>query len=371
MKKTGLILLLIPMLFALLTVPFSAQSVDEILDKTEEETDYRSFLEAIPEECNELFESWGIDLSSQAPAPDLEKLFLMLLGLLWGVISEYFPLLTIGIGLILLFRLITTICHENSRLVESLGYLAVISSGIYSFSVIERLLACLTTVTEQCASFLTAALPVIGAAQIWSGSQSSATILSATLPVILTILSSAVSSVFYPLCWFCYAASLSGFYRDRVSLRPLVSSVKKFCTRGVEILSGLSVGVFCVQRAAIASADSVARRGVRFALVQMIPMAGGSLTEGMEIIYACGKSISGRIGVIAVLSLAALYATPCILGFFFVFLFSFLSSAGTLPGASLLTDFFADVKDTFSMMTGFAVCSLVVLSSALLLLTGG
>ncbi|MBO5248114.1 MAG: hypothetical protein J6B54_02315 [Clostridia bacterium] len=371
MKKTVIRWILIPILFLSLSLSLSAQTVDEVLDKTEEETGYASFLEAIPEESVRFFEEYGIDLSSDAPAPALSKIVKMFLSVFFLLLSEHLPLLTTGMATLLLFKLLFTLCSKNQRLMESLGYLSVVSSGVYSFAVIESLLSALTEITEQTASFLTAALPVISAARVWSGSQQGASVISATLPLILTVLSSVVTTLYYPLCWFCYAASLSGFFRNQISLRPIISSVKKFCIRGVEILSGLSVGVFCVQRAAVASSDTVARKGVRFALLQLLPLAGGSLTEGIETVYACGRSLCGKIGVISVLAVAALFATPCIMGFFFVFLYSFLSSAGSFLGVGLLSDFYGDIKDTFSMMTCFSVCSLVVVSSALLLLTGG
>lgn len=371
MKKMLLFFLLIPLLISIFSLTFSSEEIKDILDKTEDATGYGTFFEMIPQESLDLFEKYGIDLSSDAPTPGLSHTFSMILSVFVSVISEYLPLLTVGIAILLLFKLFSALCRENDRLLASLGYLTVISSGVYSFSVIEHLLASLTEITEQAASFLTAALPVITAAQVWSGSQSGASVISATLPVILTILSSCVSALYYPLCWFCYAASLSGFFRDRISLRPLISSVKKFCTRGVEILSGLSVGVFCVQRAAVVSSNTVARNGARFALLQVLPLAGGALTDGIETVYACGKSICGKVGVICVLVVAVLFATPCILGLFFVFLYSFLSSSGSFFGVDLLADFYADIKDTFAMMTSFAVCSLVVVSSALLLLTGG
>ncbi len=371
MKKTFMFCLLFPLLISVFSYSFSSEEINDILDKTEEETGYGSFFQMIPQESLELFERYEIDLSADAPSPGLSQVLLTVLSLFVSILSEHLPLLTTGIAILLLLKLFSSLCRGNDRLLESLGYLTVISSGVYSFSVIEHLLASLTEITEQSASFLTAALPVISAAQVWSGSQSGASVVSVTLPVILTILSSAVSALYYPLCWFCYAASLSGFFRDRISLRPVISSVKKFCTRGVEILSGLSVGVFCVQRAAVSSVNTVARKGARFALLQVLPLAGGALTDGIETVYACGKSICGKVGVVCVLVVAVLFATPCVLGLFFVFLYSFLSSVGSLLDVPLLVDFYTDIKDTFAMMTSFSVCSLVVVSSALLLLTGG
>ncbi len=371
MKKKSILILLIPVFLTWFSLPFLGEETSDILEQTEQAVDYAAFFDAIPQDCLDFLESHGIDLSDEAPAPGLAHTVKTVLSLFFSVFTEYLPLLSVGLLLLILFRVLAAVCPSNGGLIQSIGYLTVIANGVYSFSVIETLLSSLTEVAQQSASFLTAALPVLCASQVWSGSPEGATVVSATLPVVLTVLSSAVSALYYPLCWFCYAASLSGFYRSSVSLRPLVASVKKFCIRGVEILSGLSVGVFCVQRAAVASANTVTRKGVRFALVQMLPFAGGALTDGIETVYACGRSICGKLGVICVLVVGVLFATPCIVGLLFVFLYSLLSSIGTSLGGSLLTDFFADIKDTFAMMTCFAVCSLVVVSSAMLLLTGG
>lgn len=370
MKKTLKILLFLPWLISLFSLSFSAENVTEIFDSVQQEIGYGSFFESIPEESLEFFETYGIDLSPDAEVPGFSKTLNIVCSVFLAVLSEHLPLLFTGIAVLLLFKLFTSFCRGKDRLTESLAYLTVISSGVYSFAAIEGVLTSLTEISQRISSFLTAALPVVCSAQVWSGSSQGAGVISAVLPAVFTVISSLITAFYYPLCWFCYAASLSGFFRERISLRPLVLSVKKICTRGVEILSGLSVGVFCVQRAVLASANTVARRGVHFALAQILPMAGAALSNGIETVYACGKSLSGKIGVLCVLTVAAMFVVPCILGLIFVTLYSFLSSMGSLLEIPLLADFYADIKDTFAMMTSFAVCSLIVLSSAILLLTG-
>ena len=110
---------------------------------------------------------------------------------------------------------------------------------------------------------------------------------------------------------------------------------------------------------------------MRFALSQMLPMAGTALASGLESVYACGKSLSGKIGVIAIIVLAVSFSTPCIMGFMLVAIFSFLSSFASTLGVENLSLFYGDVKDIFAMLASFTVCALVVLSSGLLLLSGG
>ncbi len=372
MKKRFYIILVLPIVIAVASVSASAASdPHEISDAVEDAVGYESFLEALPEECVSLLEEYEIDLSSSAPAPGLMQVIFLIVARFFSLLSSYVPLFSVGIVLILVLKLLSSVAPGEGRTVEALGYLSVVSSGVYSFAVIEELLASLTEVTEQTASFMTAALPVLSAARIWAGENAGAATVSASFPVVLTLMSSAVSALYYPLCWFCYAASLSGFVRGQLALRPVVSSVKKICVRGVEILSGLSVGVFCVQRAASASADSLAVKGARFALIRLLPLAGNALTDGLETVYSCGRSVSGRVGVVCVIAVAILFVTPCVLGVFLVFLYSMLASVAAVLKVPLLEDFYGDVKDTFAMMTSFAVCSLVVLSSGLLILSGG
>lgn len=372
MKNGFYIILFLPIVIALASVSASAASDPyEVSDVVREAVGYESFLEALPEECLDLLEEYEIDLSSDTPAPGFMQVISLLVARFFALLSNCVPLFSVGIVLIFVLKILSSVAPGEGRAVEALGYLAVISSGIYSFAVIEELLASLTEVTEQTASFMTAALPVLSAARVWAGETAGSATVSASFPVVLTMMSSAVSALYYPLCWFCYAASLSGFFRGQISLRPLVSSVKKICVKGVEILSGLSVGVFCVQRAASASADSLAVKGARFALIRLLPLAGNALTDGLETVYACGRSVSGRVGVVCVIAVAVLFVTPCVLGVFLVFLYSTLASAAAVLRVPLLEDFYGDVKDTFAMMTSFAVCSLVVLSSGLLILSGG
>lgn len=371
LQKKGKILFLI-FVFLILFSDFSlASAPSDQLSAMEEQVGYSDFLQTIPSECLDWLESFGVDLSAETSFPGLVDIFAFCWSYGLSVLREYLPLLSIGIALLLFLKLVSAYSFGSSRLVESLGFLTAVTSGVYSFSVIQTLFSALTQAVSQASAFLTASLPVAMSARLWSGSPSASTVLSLSLPPILSVMSTFVSSLYHPLCLFCYAASLCGFFRGELSLRPMVSGVRRFCVRGVGIVSGLSVGVFCIQKAAAASGDSVARRGIRFALAQILPIAGGALTDGVETVYACGRALSGKIGVICVLVLFSLFVFPCLLGFLLMALYSLLSSVGGLFDVPLLTDFYGDVKDTVAVLTSFAVCSLTVLSSAMLLMMGG
>lgn len=370
MKKIGLFTIFFCVFVIITSVIFSAEAID-IQENAEEIVGYASFLEAIPDEVKEFAREYGFDLENETAVPPFSVFFKIVISLFLDGLMTNLPLVSFGFALILIFKLLSALTPDQKGGVEGLGFLTVVSSGIYSFSVIETLLRSLTSVSSRVSSFFTAALPVITYSQVLAGEPERSLMISATLPFVLLVISTFITSVFYPLCWFCYAASLLGFSRSGVSLRPFVCSVKKYCTKGVEIVSGLAVGVFCIQRASAGVIDSMTRKGAKFAFARLIPVAGSTLSDGLETIYACGQSIRGRVGVVSVLVLLGMFVAPCISGLIFTFLYSFLSSVSQSFGVPVLSDFFADVKDTFSMMTCFSLCSMIVLSSGLLILLGG
>lgn len=368
-KNAGRLSLIFALLFCCsLSARAQSESFDGIYSHVKDQIGYDGLFDALPREIADLLELYGED---EIPSSDLHDLVRAAFSEILTQASDHVPLFSSGLILLLLLKLLSTVSSGSERLIDALTYLAVISSGVHSFYSVNGILAQLETVGEKTTSLVTAALPVLSAAQIWAGDSQGAAVLSSVLPVILTLLSAAVSSFYYPLCRFFYAASISGFFRDRMSLRPILSTVKRGCVRGVEVLSGLSVGVFFVRRAAASAANSATRRSLRFALLRLLPVAGGALTDGIETVYACGKSLCGRVGVICVVSFWSLYAAPCLTGLLLMILYSWLATFGEVLRVPALTEFFSDLRDVFAVVTSFSLCSAVILSSALLILTGG
>ena len=366
-KKAGRFLLPV-MLLLIFSVSAQAESFEDVYSRVEEAVGYDDFLSLLPDEISDLLDRYGEDPD---PLSDPWRTITHLRLILLRLASDAVPFFASGVLLLVLLKLLSALSVGHERLTDALTYLAVISSGAQSFYSVHGILEQLESVIEKTTSLVTAALPVLSAAQLWSGAAEGATALSAFLPSILTLLSAASSVLYVPLCRFFYAASFSGFFRDRMSLRPILSTVKHGCVRGVEVLSGLAVGVFFVRRASVSAANTAARRSLRFALLRLLPVAGGALTDGIETVYACGKSLCGRVGVICVISLWFYYAAPCLTGLVSMILYSSLATFGKVLGVPALTEFFSDLRDIFAVVTSFALCSAVVLSSALLILTGG
>lgn len=343
---------------------------DDPLANVEDAVEYEAFLDAIPPDTYDFMAECGLDPSVESPAPGLREVASFVLRVLASGIRETVPLFSVGIALLVLFKLLGAL-SVNPTLSGALAFLAVVSSGVYSFSAVERLLDSVSACAERSSSFLSAALPVLCSLQVWSGSPEGAAAIAASFPFSLAAISFLISAVFDPLCRFCFAASLLPFGRSPVSPAPLVSAIKRICVRGVELCSGIAVGVFCLQRLSVSSATVLSRRSTRLALSRLIPVAGGVLSDGLETVYSCGESLRGKVGVLCVMVFLSFFVVPCLLGLLLTLLYSVLASVGECLGVRVLGEFFSSLRDTVSIVASFSLCSLIVLSCGILLLLGG
>ncbi|MBQ1965942.1 MAG: hypothetical protein II348_04625, partial [Clostridia bacterium] len=152
MKKNVVFLLLIPLFLAFFSLSFFGEEENDWMVQVEEQVGYSAFYDAIPQETIAFWESYGLDLSEDSPAPTWETVITMAVSMFFSILSEYFPLFSVGIALLVLFRVLQGLCKSHEGLLESVGYLAVISNGAYSFSVMEALLSSLAEVSQQSSS---------------------------------------------------------------------------------------------------------------------------------------------------------------------------------------------------------------------------
>lgn len=364
MKKTFCFFAVFLLLFFGNGVFVRASSVDEMLPLVRDTVDFDMLESAVPDAVREVF-----SVSDGQNSPGISGIFRILFFAVGDVFSPWKRTLFVGIGLILLFRLICSL-SPNSADAEGLCFLVAVVGGIASFSAMEGMFLSLRETSEAISSFLTASLPVSVSLRILSGNPSGAAELSAAVPFLLQWIAFLIPAVFQPLCLFCFAASLTGFRRTAFTLRPLVSTVRKWAVRGVEFFSLVCVGILSVLRVSSGASDRL-RSAAKLALTDLIPVAGGFLSDGIQTAVDCAGSLCSQAGILSVLTVCALSVSPCVSAVLAQGVCGIFSSVSQSVGLDLLGDLFSQWQDVFAVMTSFTLCSSLVLCASLLMLTGG
>ena len=160
---------------------------------------------------------------------------------------------------------------------------------------------------------------------------------------------------------------------DRGGVGAVVSAVKKHYVLVLGLVTTLIIGVFALQTSFCAAADTMAMRGAKYAISNMVPVVGGVISGTLSVLRAGVGYAVGAVGMGAVITLLAIYAAPFLttllyrLGFTMALLFADL--LGVRSGKRILTSF-AGALDTLIALQGVAIV-IYVAESVIFIKLGG
>ncbi len=147
------------------------------------------------------------------------------------------------------------------------------------------------------ASFMNIIFPIMVTMLVVVGGGGSANIFSPYLAILSSAIVNGLNSVVIPIFFACFALSVVGSLSDDVKLDGVRKFLKTFC----DWLLGLGFGIFCTflagQSLMSASVDNVTIKATKFALSSYVPILGGYLSDGFDIVLASSVLIKNAVGV--------------------------------------------------------------------------
>ncbi|MBE6529412.1 MAG: hypothetical protein E7680_02265 [Ruminococcaceae bacterium] len=297
------------MLF-LVGILFSLCVFAEEKDPTETPPDeFRDFLSAIPEDVAELLPPGLFSEDTGEIAESLQEMsgfsnLSSLIGTLLGeLIGNYLPLFCTVVGLILLSAIFSAI--RASLKSEALGKAFSFASSLAllsaifaeSYGMVESVVAYFDRLNKLTAAFI----PLSGALWAIGGNVTAASASSAGLSVYLTILEETVGNSILPFCGFCMAFAVIGALDGNLRFGSLIGSLKKHYTIFLAGLMTILLAMLGFQTLLAAKNDSLAMRGAKFAVGNMVPVVGGSVSELLRTVSAGVSYLRGTLGICTVL----------------------------------------------------------------------
>ena len=357
MKRSFCILLF--SLFFLCAFPASASSVYEKEDfevtvpKEIEEYLPRDFLES---GVDDLYKSLDFDFFSEvgikliaAAVPKATKSFAQMLGLLLvaaclGALKESFA---------------------SSALKSTLSLVNMLCVAGAVFTVTETAFSLAETFISSLSTFLSVLLPVMTALMIAGGQVTTAAVMTGVISTALSVLETITAGTLFPLVRICLCLSavssvfgVSGVGNLVPMLRRIVSYVFGFVTLCLS-------AVLTFQSIITRSADSLAMRGIKFAVGSFVPFVGGAVNEALSTVMGgvgLIKASAGIVGAVSVCVLAALPVIQILLQKMFLELLVICASLLKLDGESRLL---SEMASFFGYMAAIMAISAVFFILAL------
>lgn len=335
----------------------------------EDETDdfgYSELEEYIPDDIRDDIPE-GL-LSGDADAEDLSA------GYIFDKIFEYakealFPsasLLSTLLGLTVISSSFELFSSEISggKMKKCVSEIAVLlaAARIFTFEleIMESVSALITVMT----TFSGAAAPVLASTELAAGNVSGAAVTSYGLFFFSSALELISSFVFVPLCRACLAlavvsaVSISGGAGNGVGY--VCGLIKRTFTSLLSAAAMIFSAVICCQTSLSSSSDTLASRGIKFAVGSSIPIVGGALGDaitttaaGISII----KSHAGTLGIVVLILTSApviinLFANGAVMGLAAV--------AANLLGVPRLASFYGEIKEISGLALAMTALSVTV-----------
>lgn len=198
--------------------------------------------------------------------------------------------------------------HLTSDEMSSL--LSTITSLVISVFLVSGLsnciLLCCSTI-KICSKFSFAFFSIFCVIVATSGG----TVTSLSVNTMLLILSQGLGYLaevlFLPLTNCFLALGICSSIRQELNIYSLVNTFKKIITALISLTSSVFVAILSFKTAVSSKADALGLRSARFAINTVVPLIGGTISEGLLSIQSYSSLVKSSVGVVGIIAIVGVF----------------------------------------------------------------
>lgn len=373
-KKRAVILLL-PLMLLCFSLKALCVENNELFDEQLEASGASELLDVLTRDELELLEKLGLDEINfdSVFSPSLRSVA----DLFWQIIrSEYkLPFETLGVAVMCVVALaaVSQFVPDGIRTSKTLGLTAGI---ITALSVVIPLSSCITRAVSAISlssGFVTALIPVLAAIITAGGKPALALTYNSLSFAAAQVVSSLGNGVIRPVIQVIMSLSIISSVSQSADISKIVEFAKKTAVFIMSLSATIFVTMLSLKGMLAASADTVAVRGIRFLIGNMIPVVGGAVSDAYQSIVGTLSLVKNTVGVFALAAVALInlpVITECVM---WVFSLNMLALLGDIFSQSGISSLFRAVSSAVVLLCVTVVLEMLVflLSVGLVLVIGG
>ena len=363
MKKTGEMICLVLLILVLCPSMLHAEehtdtwraeletpeSVREYLPLDFGELDAATLLDAFD---FRFFSEVGVRILTEA-IPEAARTFALLLGLL--LISA------------LLGAVRDTLSVPTLKTAMTLASVMCMAGAV--FSATETVFGFAEGYIESLSGFLRGVTPTMAAFMAASGKLSSASVVSSVILVALSLLEGIAAGVLFPLIRLALCLSVVSAVFGLTGVSGIVPYLRKIISYIFGFTAICLSAVLLFQNMIAKSADSLALRGVRFAIGSFVPFVGGAVNEALTTVVGGLNTIRTATGVVGAVIVGLLAAVPVIRILLYKMFLELLAFCGGLLGLSSETRLVSEVSSFFGYTAAIMALTAVFFILSLSMMT--
>lgn len=275
---------------------------------------------------------------------------------LMGVLASMFGMALLG-GMSGLLQ--DGIKGEQTQKVVGVVLSAGLSLALYemTFPALWRGLSAIADITD----FTSALVPIMGGVYVAGGNYATAATQSGALTWLVAELNALSNGILRSLMSASFAFALLGALGTGVDTSDIAKSLRRIVIVVMGVIATLFSGSLALQTTLSASTDSVAMRTAKYAVGQMIPTVGSTISGTLSTVAVSVGLIKSTVGAGGVGILLTLLLPPLVELYLFSLSLSLSKSFCALLGFRTGEKLFADFQSIFDMAMGVLAISGVML----------
>lgn len=243
---------------------------------------------------------------------DFESVLGGVISVLFQIIADYLPMFAILVSVGILSSILGSLKTKFSE--KSVGdivhFVCFCVSIVVVGTIIKGLVANSTDSIDSMQKQMSAIFPIILTMMTALGAGSSVGVFQPALAVFSNISSKLFSAIIIPIFTLSFAFGIIGNLSNNVKLDKFNSFFSSLFKWLVGVLFTVFFAIMSIQGITAGSFDSVSIRTVKFTMSSYVPVLGGYLSQGMDIILATSVLIKNAVGLVGILVLLSSILAP-------------------------------------------------------------
>ncbi len=372
MKKRFLFLFFVALLLSTSSVRLIAAAESQPTASFDEMPDeYDGFLDAIPDDLRDrlpdgLFSDDPLEVGDAVgEMTNFANLLQSLLSLVGLKLGDCISILASVCGLLILSAVCNTLkaSFKSETVSRAFSLCATLVVTLALLTQSYRSLEAVTEYFQNLGIITSATLPLMSALYAMGGNISAAVAASSGLSIFMTLLETLIGKSIVPFCGICMAFALVSALDPSLRTGTLLSTIKKNYTTALAFVMMLLLAMLSAQNTLAARSDTLLMRSAKFAVGNMIPVVGGSVSELLRTVSTGVGYLRGTVGICGVLLLLYMLLPTLVELLLLRATWQLSASLADLLGC----DGQKKLLDEFASLLGYLVTAVCICSSVLLL----
>ena len=243
---------------------------------------------------------------------DYQSILGGILSVLFQIIADYLPMFAILVSVGILSSILgglKTKFNEKS-IGDIVHFVCFCVSILVVGTIIKGLIQNTQTSINSMQKQMSAIFPIILTMMTALGATSSVSVFQPALAIFSNVSSKIFSSIILPIFTLSFAFGIIGNLSNNVKLDKFNSFFSSLFKWLVGVLFTIFFATMSIQGITAGSFDSVSIRTVKFTMSSYVPVLGGYLSQGMDIILATSVLVKNAVGLVGIVVLLASILAP-------------------------------------------------------------